>query len=295
MLDMRTTSARTTLVALALSGALPLSVAAQQPAQRQPGQRQRTVCIAGDTSRALRRTIGDSLRVQRAGIAGARDTSRVTGGTPRSQSYPEYDVVLDIPNVCVERIHLRVDSVTARLALNARVSNLIRVDAGADVLIGNVDLTIQGVRAQALLLVDLDDVVYIVDQTLTFVDNHPEIVRQLGSTLQNAAGAVGGTVGTLLDALLLGTSSNASGDIVQRLVDRTTGQLIERTISTAGRTLGERTIGSLTSLPTVSETTNAAGQLVRQVRDQAGAIVEYTLDRATNRLSNIRLVSGGMR
>src|SRR4029078_12065898 len=77
----------------------------------------------------------------------------------RSHEYPEYDVVLDIPNVCVEKIYLKVDSVTARISLNAQVANLLRVNAGADVLIGNVDLTIQGVRAQALLLVDLDDVV----------------------------------------------------------------------------------------------------------------------------------------
>ena len=77
-------------------------------------------------------------------------------------------------------------------SLNAQVANLLRVNAGADVLIGNVDLTIQGVRAQALLLVDLDDVVHAVDQTPTFVDNHPEVVNQLTSTVSNLGGAVGG-------------------------------------------------------------------------------------------------------
>jgi hypothetical protein len=43
-------------------------------------------------------------------------------------------------------------------------------------------------------------------------------------------------------------------------------------------------------LPTLRETTNTAGQLVRQVRDQAGALLEYTLDRATNRVSAVRLL-----
>jgi len=90
--------------------------------------------------------------------AGAPTGTRpVTGGTGRSQEYPEFDVVLDIPNLCVNRIFLKVDSVTAKLNLNARVANPVRIDAGADVLIGNVALTIQGVRAQALLLVQLDD------------------------------------------------------------------------------------------------------------------------------------------
>jgi hypothetical protein len=214
----------------------------------------------------------------------------VSGGTTRSREFPEYDVVLDIPNLCVGRIFLKVDSVTAKISLDARVSNLVRINAGADVLIGNVDLTIQGVRAQALLLVDLDDVVHIVDQTLTFVDNHPEVVRQLGSTLQNTVGAVGG----LVRGLLLGTTTNALGQTVQRLVDQATGSIIERTLSAAGQQIAERTIGSLLNLPIVSQTTNQAGQLVKRVRDQSGAVIEYVQD-AAGRISSIRLVSGATR
>jgi hypothetical protein len=215
------------------------------------------------------------------------DTVRqISGGTPRSREYPEFDVVLDIPNVCVERIFLKVDSVTARINLNAQVSNLVKVQAGADVLIGNVDLTIQDVRATALLLVDLDDVVHIVDNTLTFVDNHPEIIQQLGSTLQNTVRAVGG----LVRGLLLGTTRNAVGQTVQRLVDQATGSIVERTLSAAGQQLAERTVGSITSLPQVSQTVNAAGQTVRRVRDQTGAVIEYVRN-AAGQLSNIRVVS----
>jgi hypothetical protein len=96
------------------------------------------------------------------------------------------------------------------------------VNGGAEVLIGKVDLTIEGVRAQALLLVDLDDVYYIVDHTLTFIDNHPEVVQQLGSTLQTTVGAVGGLVGGVVRGLLLGTTRLASGETLQRLVDEVT-------------------------------------------------------------------------
>jgi hypothetical protein len=251
-----------------------------------------TQCAPSDSARALRRAIGDSLRTRRTG-AMAGDTTRggITGGTQRSHEFPEYDVVLDIPNVCVGKIYLKVDSVTARLSLNAQVANLLRVNAGADVLIGQVDLTIRGVRAQALLLVDLDDVVHVVDQTLTFVDNHPEVVRQLTGTLQNVVGAVASPIGALR-GLLIGTSTNALGQAVQRYVDQATGSIIERTLSSAGQQLAERTVGSLLNLPVLRETaTTTANQVIRQVRDQAGTLIEYTLDKATNRISGIRIVS----
>ena len=260
---------------------LPMTLASQVNApgqQRRVGRMQRENCASSDSTRGFRRAVGDSSIT----TGGA---SQITGGTQRSHEYPEYDVVLDIPNVCVEKIYLKVDSVTARISLNAQVANLLRVNAGADVLIGNVDLTIQGVRAQALLLVDLDDVVHAVDQTLTFVDNHPEVVNQLTSTVGNLGGAVGG----LVNSLLLGTVRNAAGQLVQRVVDQTSGSIIEKTLSAAGQAISQRTVGSITSLPQVSQLTNAAGQLVRRVRDQSGTLIEYVQD-AAGKLSNIRIV-----
>jgi hypothetical protein len=259
------------------------------PTQRMQGTRDMHVaCVGPDSARGFRRGVGDSLRVSQR-MPG--DTTRqITGGTPRSRQYAEYDVVLDIPNVCVERIFLKVDSVTAKLNLNAQISNLVKVQAGADVLIGTVDLTIQDVRAAALLLVDLDDVVHIVDQTLTFIDNHPEIIQQLGSTLQNTVGTVGGAVGSLLRGLVIGVTRLANGNTRQRVVNEANGDILERTLSTAGSQLGERVVGSILRLPTIRETTNTAGQLVRQVRDQAGSLLEYTLDRATNKLAGVRLL-----
>ena len=235
-------------------------------------------CVPTDSARAFNRQLrADSLARQRA-AGGTVQGARVTGGTGRSQEYPEYDVVLDIPNLCVNRIFLKVDSVTAKLNLNARVANLVRVDAGADVLIGNVDLTIQGVRAQALLLVDLDDVVYIVDQTLTFVDNHPEIVQQLGSTLQNTVGAVGG----LVNRLLLGTVNG-----VQRLIDTSTGNIIEKAVAAAGQNAAEKVVGNITQLPVISQATDEAGNIVKRARDAAtNAIVQYTLSKAGKLLTS---------
>lgn len=276
-------------IALAIVALCPGLVLAQgqprQPTQRLQGTRDMHVaCVGLDSTRTFRRGVGDSLQVQRRG----GDTTRsITGGTQRSQSYPEFDVVLDVPNLCVERIFLKVDSLTAKINLHAQVANLVTVRAGADVLIGDVDLTIQDVRARALLLVDLDDVVHIVDQTLTFVDNHPEIIDQLGGTLQNTVGAVGG----LVRGLVLGVTKLANGNTLQRLVDQATGNIVERTLSAAGGQLADKVVGNVLRLPTLKETTNAAGQTVRQVRDQAGKIIEFTLDKATNRISGLKLLN----
>lgn len=248
-------------------------------AMRAPGSGQPWQCTPSDSSRAFNRALRvDSLARQRAagGVAGG---ATVTGGTGRSHEYPEYDVVLDIPNLCVNRVFLKVDSLTAKLNLDARVSNLVRVTAGADVLVGNVDLTIQGVRAQALLLVDLDDVVYIVDQTLTFIDNHPEVVQQLGSTLQNTVGAVGG----LVNRLLLGTVTNALGQTVQRLIDPGTGSIIEKAL-TGG---AEKVVGNITQLPVISQAADASGNIVKRAKDAAtNAIVQYTLSKAGKLLTS---------
>ena len=285
---MRITSQRLLTSSIAIASMIPAIVTAQarpQTALRGPGSGQPWQCQPSDSARAFNRALrADSLARQRVSGGAVPGTQPVTGGTARSHEFPEYDVVLDIPNLCVNRIFLKVDSVTAKLNLHAQVANLVRVDAGADVLIGTVDLTIQGVRAQALLLVDLDDVVYIVDNTLTFIDNHPEIVQQLGSTLQNTVGSVGG----LVNRLLMGTVNG-----VQRLIDTGTGNIVEKAASAAAGSAAEKVVGNVTQLPVISQTTDAAGNLVKRARDAAtNAIVQYTLSKAGKFLT-ASLVQGG--
>ena len=273
---MRNTPQNLLTSAIAVAMMLPAIGHAQvrpQTTARTVGSGQPWQCQPSDSLRAFNRALrADSLARQRTAVSPPAGTAPITGGTSRSHEFPEYDVVLDIPNLCVNRIFLKVDSLTAKLNLDARVSNLVRVSAGADVLVGNVDLTIQGVRAQALLLVDLDDVVYIVDNTLTFIDNHPEIVQQLGSTLQNTVGSVGG----LVNRLLMGTVNG-----VQRLIDTSTGNIVEKAVSAAGQNAAEKVVGSVTQLPVISQTTDAAGNIVKRARDAAtNAVVSYTLSKA---------------
>ena len=275
---------RLILAATLAAAVLPDPATAQQ---RRAAAATRTTCQPGETAR----------------------TGRATAESPPQQG--EYDVVLDIPDLCVEEIQLDVRNLEAHLALNARVANLVNVDAGADVTIANVSLGIRGVRAQALLLIDLDNVVYVVDRTLQFIDANPQFVTGLFRTTQGALTTVGGlgesalqpggvvdnavgTVGRTLDNVtapngLLSQTVNTLNQTVQRIVT-STGSIVERTVDSAGNLVGaERTLGSVTSLPLVEETTNSAGQLVRRVRDSSGRVIEYVAGQG-GRITNARIL-----
>lgn len=262
---------------------------------------------AADAQRGNQRAAAQTEGACPTRTAAPADPNRQPGPPPALQAY---DVVVSVPNLCVERIHLQVDNLTAHLALDAAVANLVSVQAGADVDIGEVSVEIRGVHAQALLLVDLDNVVGVIDRTLTFVDNHPEIVTQLTGTVQRTVGTVGsvantalqpggvvdrtvGVVGQTLNNVtqpggVLTQTVNTLGQTVQTTLDQT-GNLVERTLDTAGSVVNTRTVGALTSLPVVSSTTNQAGQAVRTVRAASGALIEYTLDQA-GRVLNARMV-----
>ncbi|HWK90411.1 MAG TPA: hypothetical protein VNP72_10455 [Longimicrobium sp.] len=240
-----------------------------------------------------------------------------TSGRPPgpSERGREYDVVLEVPDLCVRSIRLEVANLDAHLSLNARVANLVRVNAGADVYIGQVRLGIHGVRAEALLLVDLDNVYYIVSRALAFIDNNPQIVSQLVGTVGNTVRTVGGVANTALQpggvvsqtvgvagqtlnnltapGGVLSETVNTLGQTVQRTVS-TTGDIVERTLDTAGGVVGQRTLGSLLTLPVLRQTTNAAGQSVRQVRDESGAVIEYVLDTA-GRIVGTRVLQAARR
>jgi hypothetical protein len=221
------------------------------------------------------------------------------------------DVSLEIPNLSVESITLTVAGVSAQLALDARVANLVQLSAGADVRIDEVNLEITGVQAEVYLYVYLDNVAAIVNRTLETLDNNPEIIEALGATLQQTVGAVGdvagsalgpgGAVTRTLDNVtrpdgLLSQTVNTLGQTVNRTLSAT-GQIVESTLDTAGTVVGTRPLGSVLDLTdVVGTTTNATGQTVRRVRDEAGTLIEFTLGEG-NRVSGARVVqaAGGGR
>src|SRR4051794_3809254 len=104
---MRKTTQSLLAPVIAAAALLPTIAGAQvRPATsaRAAGSGQPWQCTPSDSTRAFNRTLrADSLARQRA-AGGAVQGATVTGGTGRSHEFPEYDVVLDIPNLCVNRI-----------------------------------------------------------------------------------------------------------------------------------------------------------------------------------------------
>jgi hypothetical protein len=177
------------------------------------------------------------------------------------------DVLLDVPNLSVEQISIQVRNLNVDIALDARLANLLHLSAGAKASIDDVRIEIAGVRAQATLIVRLDNVRAIIERTLQTLDNNPQIVTQLLSTVDNAVGTVGNVGNNALN-----TVGGIAGGLLRN------GQLLDLARS---------------GLSEVSRTVNGQGQTVRQVRDTTGNLLEVVTDTANRIISSRRL--GGAR
>lgn len=125
----------------------------------------------------------------------------------------EPDVLLDVPQLKVDRIGLEVEGLEARVSLDAGVGDLVRLSVGADVKLGKVKLDIKGVEAQALLKVRLEKVLAILERALATVDGNPEVSRSLARTVNDTAGRADGLARqTLSDAV------GVAGDTARRAV-----------------------------------------------------------------------------
>ncbi len=88
------------------------------------------------------------------------------------------DVLIDVPVVKVDSIHLELDDLQAHVALQAKVLELVKLNVGVDVQLGKVSLDIKGVEAQAVLKVRLDHVTAIVDRVLTTHRSQPRLGQE---------------------------------------------------------------------------------------------------------------------
>ena len=206
------------------------------------------------------------------------------------------DVLLDVPNLSVDEITLEVDNLQARIALDAQLANLLKLSAGADASIDKVKLTIKGVQAQATLVVRLENVRAIIERTLQTIDQNPEIVRGLFSTVNNTVGTVGGVANRALP--VVGGVANRTVGTVGNVANRalpTVGGVVNNTVGTVGGiATGALQNGQLlnlarSGLPEVSRTTNPAGQIISQVRDTAGNLTEVVTDQAGRIVSSRRV------
>ncbi|MET8903521.1 hypothetical protein [Streptomyces sp. NPDC004538] len=163
----------------------------------------------------------------------------------------EPDVLLDVPELHVEEISLHVENLQARVSLSAEVLELLKLNVGADVSLGRVELDIKGVQAQALLKVRLDNVADMVGRVLSTVDAHPQILEQLTSGLDSAAGSLGSGAGQVAGELAEGAGKTVRdvgesagktvrevGDDAGEVVGKTSGRAAREASPEAGRGSG---------------------------------------------------------
>jgi len=139
------------------------------------------------------------------------------------------DVYLNVPQLSVGRIELDVEQLSAEINLNALVANLVTINAGVQVSIETVNLTIADVDAQLELVVRLGHLVDIVNRVFQSLDLNPLLIDALNDVTQvitTVAGSVSGLLGSITQ----------SGTILNFLVDNL-GNIVQEVVDTAGNTV----------------------------------------------------------
>jgi hypothetical protein len=117
----------------------------------------------------------------------------VSSGTPP-------DVLLLVPELHVGRIELIVEKLQADLNLNAKVAGLVTVNAGVQVSVEKVNITIADVDVNLELVVRLGHLVDIVERVFDSLDLNPLLIGLIGN-VTNLVGEVIGAVDGLVREL----------------------------------------------------------------------------------------------
>jgi hypothetical protein len=132
-----------------------------------------------------------------------------TGRTPSDGQEPadgqdEPDVVLDVPELEVDRITLEVQDLRAHVSILAELANLLNISVGVDARLDEVKLEIEGVEAEVHLVARLKNVRAILVKALDTIGEHPEILRILARSLSQVVRETLGQTLSTLDSVLEG-------------------------------------------------------------------------------------------
>ena len=169
----------------------------------------------------------------------------------------EADVVLDVPELEVDRITLEVRDLRAHVSILAELADLLNLSVGVDARLGEVKLEIEGVEAEVHLVARLKNVRAILAKTLDTIGEHPEILRILvrslsrlvRETLEETLGTLdsaleGLDVGDTVDEALLGRLGEVRSAL-EDVLERSEGAVEEGAARTAlGEGQGEDTTAS---------------------------------------------------
>jgi hypothetical protein len=130
-----------------------------------------------------------SINGQETGERGHEDyvpnqDERLGGGTPA--------FLLDVPVLKVDELDLEVNDLRAHISLRAELASFVKINVGVDLYLDKVKLDIKGLEAQALLKINLDEVLGTLDRALESINMNPQILNDVVQDVNPAAGGAEG-------------------------------------------------------------------------------------------------------
>jgi hypothetical protein len=177
------------------------------------------------------------------------------------------DVLVDVPELKLDLIHLELDDLDAHVALKARVLDLIKLNVGVDVHLSRVKLDIKGVHAEVVLKARLDHVTAIVDRLMTTLDRNPELVDGLSKAVSEVGKGAGQAVDSTGDAAkeLATGAQSALQD-----VGSGAGQAVGDVGQGAGQAVGDVGQGAGQAVGNLGQVVGGAGQAAGQAAQAGG-------------------------
>jgi hypothetical protein len=213
-------------------------------------------------------------------------TGSTTGSAPsstRSSAFSEVpDVVLNVPELSVGRIELNVDNLEADINLHANVASLVTINAGVQLSVKEVNITIADVEAELDLVVRLGHLVDIVNRVFESLDLNPLLIDTIGNVtnlLQPVIGAVDGLLGSITQGgSTVSFLIDNLGNIVQEVGDvhSIVGSYLQNMTQIGGDTtlqngLIQKTFEYSPLNSVVDMLFNTAGQVVQAVVNKGGS------------------------
>ncbi|NVB81973.1 MAG: hypothetical protein HOV81_26565 [Kofleriaceae bacterium] len=131
----------------------------------------------------------------------------------------EPDVLLEAPEVNIERISIETEQLRTGVSLFARIGNFVALEVGANAQLGNVSLKMRGVRAKGKVSVHLQKVYAIILRTLASIDRRPELAGSDKNLVPELRAAVGTETGEPAQALETAAAPDAdkTGTAVEKI------------------------------------------------------------------------------
>jgi len=193
----------------------------------------------------------------------------------RTEEADTPDVLLDVPVVKVDSIHLEVEDLEAQVSLQAKVLELLDLDVGVEIHLDRLKLDLKGVEAQALLKVRLDHVAAIIDRLMTTLDRNPALVDSIGKAVEEVGSGSGHTLSEAGEAEehvgegaedAVEQVGEGAGDAVGE-IGQGAGEGVGEIGEGAGKAVGDTGEGAGEAVGNLGET---AGQVTGAVGDAAG-------------------------